>query len=196
MAAYVVAQVKITDPDTFAKYSEQVPGVVELQVGGVQEVPSQAGQGTPRITGETTGRGSIEGVPDHGVLFRTEMDPDLVSAAGLEVQFQQGEPGKSLQHPIGGVGRTGLSGPGGHPDASDPVPADGAPDLARFPLNRAVHQGDVFLGHLPGLELPGQPVMAEVVPGNDHQARGLLVETVHDAGPLSASRLGKSAKPV
>ena len=33
MAAYVVAQVKITDPDTFAKYSEQVPGVVE-QYGG------------------------------------------------------------------------------------------------------------------------------------------------------------------
>ena len=33
MAAYVVGQVKITDPDTFAKYSAQVPGVVE-QFGG------------------------------------------------------------------------------------------------------------------------------------------------------------------
>jgi uncharacterized protein (DUF1330 family) len=33
MAAYVVAQVKITDPDTFAKYSQQVPAVVE-QYGG------------------------------------------------------------------------------------------------------------------------------------------------------------------
>ena len=33
MAAYVVAQVKITDPDTFAKYGEQVPGVV-AQYGG------------------------------------------------------------------------------------------------------------------------------------------------------------------
>ena len=33
MAAYVVAQVKITDPDTFAKYGEQVPVVVE-QYGG------------------------------------------------------------------------------------------------------------------------------------------------------------------
>ncbi len=33
MAAYIVAQVKITDPDTFAKYSQQVPAVVE-QYGG------------------------------------------------------------------------------------------------------------------------------------------------------------------
>lgn len=33
MAAYVVAQVKITDPDTFAKYGQQVPAVVE-QYGG------------------------------------------------------------------------------------------------------------------------------------------------------------------
>lgn len=33
MVAYVVAQVKITDPDTFATYSQQVPAVVE-QFGG------------------------------------------------------------------------------------------------------------------------------------------------------------------
>ncbi len=33
MAAYVIGQVNITDPDTFAKYSQQVPAVVE-QFGG------------------------------------------------------------------------------------------------------------------------------------------------------------------
>jgi uncharacterized protein (DUF1330 family) len=44
MAAYVVAQVKITDPDTFAKYSQQVPAVVEkfggkyLVRGGTMEI--------------------------------------------------------------------------------------------------------------------------------------------------------------
>ena len=33
MAAYLMAQVKVTDPESFAKYSSQVPGVIE-QYGG------------------------------------------------------------------------------------------------------------------------------------------------------------------
>lgn len=33
MAAYLIAQVKVTDPEIFAKYSSQVPGVIE-QYGG------------------------------------------------------------------------------------------------------------------------------------------------------------------
>lgn len=33
MAAYLIAQVQVTDPETFAKYGSQVPGVIE-QYGG------------------------------------------------------------------------------------------------------------------------------------------------------------------
>ncbi len=37
MAAYLIAQVEVTDPDTFAKYSQQVPGVI-AQYGGRYKV--------------------------------------------------------------------------------------------------------------------------------------------------------------
>jgi len=33
MAAYLIAQVNVTDPETFAQYSSRVPGVIE-QYGG------------------------------------------------------------------------------------------------------------------------------------------------------------------
>src|SRR5262249_50808595 len=79
-----------------------------------------------------------------------------------------------------------------HAVAGDPVPVDWPVDRAARPLRRAPDKGQITALERPSFaamarELFRQAFVRAVVLGHHHQARGVLVEPVHDAGtPLAA----------
>ena len=54
-------------------------------------------------------------------------------------------------------------------------------------LQPAMHQGNVFLFHLPPDELAGQPAMRFVTLGHHQQSAGGLVQAMHNSGTQFAA---------
>ena len=75
----------------------------------------------------------------------------------------------------------------GHPLAVARVPRDGGVNGSRFRRDHAHGNGEVFLVELAVLELLGEALVGCLGLGHDHQAGGVEIEPVHDAGPELAS---------
>ena len=141
--------------------------------------------------GSHLARGTVERVPYHRMAQRGQMDPDLVGAAGVDPNFQQGEFSvRRIQPSLHRVMGNGLASTGplrGHASAPHAVAADAAADGASVLFQPAMHQGDVFLFYLAADELAGQPAMRFVALGHDQQAAGGLVQAMHDSGTQFAA---------
>ncbi len=111
-----------------------------------------------------------------------EVDADLVRTARHRLHLKKGEGAELLTDAVLRL-RLAAAGDDGHLLAVPGVPAEGRLDDALFRLGSAVHQGQVRLAHLPLLQLACELGSGALAPGDDEEARGVLVEAVDDAGP-------------
>ncbi len=76
------------------------------------------------------------------------------------------------------------------------MPVDRRVDGAALAARHAPDEGHVAASHRPGAamigKLRGQRRMRAVVLGHHHQAGGVLVEPVHDAGAFDAADAGQA----
>ena len=142
-------------------------------------------------------RGSVEVVADDGVAEGLHVDADLMCAAGLDADFDEGEGAvggaEALEYVDVGYGGTDAFAEGsasGHADAADEVSGDGEVDGDVVFCQMAVDEGDVGFGDLAGGEHVAELAMGAVVFGDEDETAGLLVEAVDDAGAEIAADLG------
>jgi len=145
------------------------------------------------LAGDVVG-GAVECVADYGMAECLEVDADLVGAACLDADLDEGEVAvvggvdalKHLDVRDGGADTFTISGAAsGHADASDEVTADGEVDgdvvFCKAALEVSVDEGDIGLFELAGGEHLAELAMRAVVFGNEDDSAGLFVEAVDDA---------------
>ena len=134
-------------------------------------------------------RMAVDRIADDGVADGGEVHSDLVGAAGLQRGQDVGVPFQVLRYPIAGAGRPAATLGDHHPLASQRVAPNGRIDGAALRLQPAFQQRQVLLGGGALLELARQSVLRPRVLCHHHQARGVLVQPMHNARP-QRTRLG------
>jgi hypothetical protein len=170
----------------------------ELKLGGVKKVAGQE-KGSAAFAGDFAGS-AVEGVADDGMSERRQVYANLVGAASVDFDVEQGEFAViGVDAALNGVVGDGFAASGaasGHADAADGVATDGGGDGAFVVFQMTVDECDVSLLDFAGGELRGQLAMGGVVLGDNDEAAGFFVETVYDAGTKFAADLGEGAEAV
>jgi len=122
-------------------------------------------------------------IPDDGVASFRQVHPDLVFAAGEEVDLEQGEPFCLFQDRILGMGELARCRVRGGVDRKGAVLGQVAADRPRFLRQGAIDDRKIALvGFLP---VPLQKDLGRFAPGKDQDAGGLAVEPVDDVDPVA-----------
>ncbi len=145
--------------------------------------------------------GSVECVADDRVAEGLHVDADLVGAAGLDADLDEGEGAvgglvmrsstltwETAERPVGAAG--------GHAGAADEVAGDGEVDGDVVLCEVAVDEGEVGFGDLAAGEHVAELAVGAVVLGDEDDAAGLLVEAVDDAGAEVAADVGEMVEVV
>src|SRR5439155_3329001 len=126
------------------------------------------------------------------------MHSNLVSAAGIDPQFEQRELAKfGIDPPLYRVVRYGFASAGAascHSRAADAVAADAAGNRAAVLFHPSVDERDVGLLHQPSSELRGQFAMRFVVFGDQNYSACGFVKAMNNARAEFASDGGELAK--
>ena len=126
----------------------------------------------------TGGRRGIERIAEDRMAQPGQMHPQLVRAARVGNELQAAPAAMALQQlPVGAAGLTRRDYPVQRRTAADP--GQGLIDRADLLPRLAGHLGQVGLVDLPLGEAQGERAMAGRVPGQQQQAGGVAVETVH-----------------
>ncbi len=126
---------------------------------------------------------AIDGIPGTWRRKGSHVYPDLIGAAGFQAKLKESQPlGKTLQNPPVGHGLAAIL-PNGHFFPMDGMTANGQINPAGLPDRPAIDQGLIELFHLPPLELVGQSLVGKIGFGNHHDAGGVLIKAMDDAGP-------------
>ena len=132
------------------------------------------------------GPGPVDRIARHGVAERREVDPDLVGAAGDEVQLQQRPAREALADAVAGHRRP----PVGHDRHPLAVPRDHARSAPRsgrrMPRPRPGRARGRSCLHAAGLELRHEAGLGRVRLGDHDQAGRVAVQAVHDPRPGDA----------
>ncbi len=155
----------------------------------------------PELTGFGLEAGAIDLVAEQGMAEMGEVDADLVSAAGLELAGEQGGDRfgiaavEGLDHfPVGDRITAALT--HRHFLTAIRVPVDRLVDGAGFSARRSPGERHVAAPHFAGAAMVGelrrQRLVGAVVLGHHHQAGGVLVEPVDDAGTADPADAGKA----
>ena len=164
----------------------------ETELGGVEEVAvGVEGRQFELVNSEVT-RGAIEGVADHRVMERGEVDADLVGAAGVKLDFEErGGTDAGKGAPVG----AGFAGPGkdeaaagGHANAALGVTGDGEVDDAGV-VEMAFDEGDVGFLDFAVAKGFAEFGVGEIGLGDEDDAGGFLVEAVDDTGAKDVAAL-------
>ena len=135
-------------------------------------------------------RGSRHATQVHWITYDRmaagrEVNAYLMGASGAEAAFKPGEAGLPSAHdPIAGERGLAAVGHHGHAFTVSPIAADRALDFALQGGRDAPAEGDVAAFQVAGGEGEGERVIGELGLGDDHDAGGVLVQPVHDAGAL------------
>ncbi len=144
--------------------------------------------------------GSVEGVADDGVAEGLHVDADLVGAAGLDADLDEGEgtigSSETFEDVDVGDGGASVGAAGGHAGAADEVAGDGEVDGDVVFGEVAVDEGEVGLGDLAAGEHLAELAVGAVVFGDEDDAAGLLVEAMDDAGAEVAADFGELVEVV
>src|SRR5689334_7939361 len=144
---------------------------------------------------------AIDGIAEEGMASMGEVDPDLMGPAGLELAGQEARHRlsvlavESFPHLIMGHGLAAALAHG-HLLAGLRMPVDRRIDRAAMTVRDAPGEGEIAAPHLAGPamigELRRERGMGAVILGDDHQPGRVLVEPVHDAGPLHTPNARKA----
>src|SRR5262245_7599547 len=97
------------------------------------------------------------------MLYRAQVNSNLVGSACLDTQFQKRKLRESFAHLTRGVGFPCQRGSRTHLDAVNPVTSDGRLDFPAILPKLSVDQRQIFLRYGAQLELARQTQVAEVV---------------------------------
>ena len=157
-------------------------GRVELErfAGARVDQPKMGGmEGQARDRHRVLALGAVDGVAEHGVAKRGEVDANLVRTAGPELRLDEGDGAEALQRPEHRPCRLAAS-----QDESGPPGAGArAPDPAldeHLLVDVAGHQRTVATAHGVRAELALQVLGRRVVAGEHHDARSVAIEPVDD----------------
>jgi hypothetical protein len=163
-------------------------GVAKRKPGSVERLPAgrplqRVRRSPSRPRDATASSASVDGIAHHGVSGVLEMDPDLMGATGMELEAEEINGGKPGDHVRVGARRP----PGGrnrHSLAVARMAGDwrldhGGTLREMAPRQRCVRAGDATLP-----EQVTEPAVREIGFGDQHEARGVAIEPVHD--PRSA----------
>ena len=126
------------------------------------------------------------------------MNPHLVRAPGLEPAFDEAGQRlavqiKNLQRLVSAYRRLAARFEDRHFLARSAVAADRRRDAAGGRLRSPLDERQVDPADPMGFELPAQLLVRRIVLGTNHQAACILVQPVHDAGPLDAADARQAA---
>src|ERR1700733_5146187 len=121
---------------------------------------------------------------------RRHMDPNLMGPPRLELASNEACPAESFLHPPVGRGvPTTLRAHDRHFLPIARIPADRRGDLARGPLEPPPDERQIFSLERAGAAMVGeefsQAPMRRIRLGDDQKPRCILVEAVHNSGPLA-----------
>ena len=129
-------------------------------------------------------------VGEHRATDVRQVDANLVRSPRSRLHPHQRVPAEPLQHFViaQGVLRIGIVGIGGdrHLLAVVGVVLDAGFDVIRVAVQFAHRERDVLLEHLASFELIRALAVGLVVLGHENHAAGVFVQSVYDAGPVSA----------
>ena len=146
-----------------------------------------------RLAGETDAGGLalvVNRIAHQGKAQSRHVHPDLVGTARLQAALHQGATLEMLQHRVMGAGLPAVVLDHGHFGALGGMTADGRIHRA-VTVEIAHQQSPVFPLHGAGLELAHQIGLGLQGLGHHHEAGGVLVQAVHDAGPGHLGQLGR-----
>ena len=154
--------------------------MIQAQLHGMEGLPRQ-------LDGQLAAT-AVGGIPHHRVVAVGAVHPDLVGAAGVELEAQQRVVAQSfLQAPVGaGVAAVFAT----HHRiflAVDGVAANGSNDRAAFAGWHPMHHGEVFAGGHALLDLHLQLHQGLLALGDHDAAGGVFIEPVHDPRPQLAA---------
>ena len=129
---------------------------------------------------------AVNRVAQQRVAQIRQMHADLVSATRFEHETEQGVALQFLDGLVVGACRA-PAGVHGHLLAVARVPRDGGVDGSGFRSDHAHGHGQIFFLELAVLQLFGEPLVRRLGLGDHHQAGGVEVQAVHDAGPQFAA---------
>jgi len=132
---------------------------------------------------------AIAWIPNDGMAGGGEMDADLMGPPRHWLDLNKGKIIEDFTHCIQGQGFTRLLGPNRNPLPVFGVATDGPIDFPLGYLNLALNQTKIDFLHFAGFELPLEFGVSSLAPGDDHDARCLLVQSMDDARPLGVSDL-------
>ena len=114
------------------------------------------------------------------------MDSDLVGPACLGKDFEEGKPLEPFNDPPSCEGRSALSGSGGHPFPLNGMSSDLSVNDPFVLDEPSIGHSHIDLFYRPVLELLRELPARLVVFRHDHDAGGVLVQTVDDPGSQHA----------
>jgi hypothetical protein len=149
-------------------------------------------------------RGSVEGVADYRMAHGLEMDANLMCAACLDADLDEGEEAvgrgetfENLDVGDGGTDSFAVGGAtGGHAVAADEIAAYGEVDGGVVFGDVTVDEGNVGLFDLALGEHVAELAVGAVVFGDEDDTAGLLVEAVDDAGAEVSADAGELVEVV
>ena len=184
-------------------------GVLYRQKVSVKGLPSEAFEGGAGSRAELAGLGlevrTIDVVAHQGVTGMGEMDPDLVSAAGLELAGEEGGDGLAVpaienlpRLPMGDGLAPALA--HRHLLAGMGVTVDRRIDGAMLAVGRAPSEGQIASPQRAGAavigELRAERLMGGIVFRGHHQSGGVFVKPMHNAGTAHAADAGQAGAAV
>src|SRR3954454_10217600 len=145
----------------------------EGQAGAVKELPLEA----------EASAAPVAGVPCDGMADRGQVDTDLVRSPGLQPDLEQRGSGQALEDREVGSRLAPAPAADGALLRRAVVAPERRVDRARARARVALDQRQIGALHLAGLDDRGEAPVSLWVARDDHEARGVLVESVHDSRP-------------
>ena len=140
-------------------------------------------QGLPRQAQGQIAAARVHRIANDRVVRVGAVHADLVGAARVELEAQQGVIAQTFDHlPVGAGVTAAVITDDGILLAVDRVAADGADNRPGIGCRLTVHHRQVLAAGDALLDLDLQPHQCLLALGHDDAAGGVLVETVHDAG--------------
>ncbi len=176
----------------FPGHAPSIRRVQEFQTFGVQRLAPEPGDQGSNPGLQSCGHmapHAIKGVAHDRQVNMRQMHTDLVGASGSQTQTQVRETRPAAQRRIAGPGRfAGCH--DSHLEAVAGMSANWCVDMA-LSVHAADHDRFILASHRTVLELRHQRGMGPWTHRHDHDATGVLVQTVHDAGSRQRGQFGK-----
>jgi hypothetical protein len=147
-----------------------------------------------RARDPTTSSSPIDWIPDDRVAQMSQMDPDLMGSTGMQLEPKElgnikpgHERGIRPGSPTGGANH--------HPLAVLLVPGDGCLDADLAGVQVSPGQACIGATDSPRRDGGPQTAVGQISLGHDHEARGITVQAMDDAGPsLGTARQGSTPR--